>query len=110
MSVNIYHTIGVNIRAARRAANMTLEQLAEKAGISAGFLSYIEKGKRKCSVDTVYRIAGALDLNICALFGAANAESLVLENIIKKVIRELVLNKAFLIDIGRLGPKSGNDG
>ncbi|TAW18445.1 helix-turn-helix domain-containing protein [Rhizobium ruizarguesonis] len=43
---------------------MTARELAEKAGISAGFLSQIEKGERDGSFETIKNIAAALKISV----------------------------------------------
>ena len=48
---------GTKIRELRKDANMTLEEVAVAAGISFATLSYIESGKKTCSVEVLYRIA-----------------------------------------------------
>lgn len=50
------------IRELRKSRNITLEELAEQSGISTGFLSRIESGKRGLSLENVIRIARALDV------------------------------------------------
>lgn len=54
--------IGEKIREGRKAKSLTLAQLAERTGLSVGFLSQIELGKNSASVETLYRIATALGL------------------------------------------------
>ena len=43
---------------------MTAKELAQKAGIMQAYLSQIESGKRDGTVDTMKRIAEALDVTI----------------------------------------------
>ena len=52
------------IKVWREYREMTQAQLAEKAGISAAFLSQIESGKRTGSTDVLKAIATALDLTL----------------------------------------------
>ncbi|MFO0947352.1 MAG: response regulator [Planctomycetota bacterium] len=52
--------IGERIREARKTKSLTLAQMAERTGLSVGFLSQIELGKNSASVETLYRIARAL--------------------------------------------------
>ncbi len=54
--------IGEKIREGRKSLGLTLAQLAERTGLSVGFLSQIELGKNSASVDTLYRIAMALSV------------------------------------------------
>jgi DNA-binding NtrC family response regulator len=55
--------IGEKIREGRKKQALTLTQLAQRTGLSVGFLSQIELGKNSASVDTLYRIARALGLH-----------------------------------------------
>jgi DNA-binding XRE family transcriptional regulator len=52
------------VRVWRQYRGLTLEQLAERAGISKSFLSQIETGKRAGTVDKLQLIAAALNLTI----------------------------------------------
>ncbi|MGO8269289.1 helix-turn-helix domain-containing protein [Rhizobium ruizarguesonis] len=52
------------IRVWREFRAMTARELAEKAGISAGFLSQIEKGERDGSFETIKKIAAALNISV----------------------------------------------
>ncbi|MBX5202242.1 helix-turn-helix transcriptional regulator [Rhizobium sp. NZLR1] len=52
------------IRVWREFRSMTARELAEKAGISAGFLSQIEKGGRDGSFETIKKIATALEISV----------------------------------------------
>lgn len=57
----MYSAIGRRIRALRQEKNLTQEQLAERAEISLSFLGHIERGTRKLSVETLYKLVDALD-------------------------------------------------
>ncbi|NKK18612.1 helix-turn-helix domain-containing protein [Rhizobium leguminosarum] len=52
------------IRVWREYRAMTARELAEKAEISAGFLSQIEKGERDGSFETIKKIAAALEISV----------------------------------------------
>lgn len=54
--------IGERIRESRKTKSLTLAQMAERTGLSVGFLSQIELGKNSASVETLYRIARALGM------------------------------------------------
>ena len=57
------------IKNCRKQRNMTLTDLSEKTGISAGYLSHLENGSRKNpSYDTLVKISNALDLDITFFF------------------------------------------
>lgn len=65
---DIYIKAGINIRLFRKKEGLNLEELAKKAGISTSFLSNIEKGSRKPTLDTVEKIANALNIGIATIF------------------------------------------
>ncbi|MGO6758815.1 helix-turn-helix domain-containing protein [Rhizobium ruizarguesonis] len=52
------------IRVWREFRAMTARELAEKAGISAEFLSQIEKGESDASFETIKKIATALEISV----------------------------------------------
>ena len=58
-----YAKLGERIRKQRKLANLTQEALSEKVGISLPFLGHIERGTRKASLDTLVRIANALNVS-----------------------------------------------
>ncbi len=63
--------LGKNIRKERKAQLLTMEQLAEKAGITDNFLGKIERGEGVPSLQTVGSIACALNVGIDYLCGGA---------------------------------------
>ena len=56
------------IRQRRRAASLSLRQLAKESGISASHLARIERGNRSPSARTLHRIAQPLGLDEKRLF------------------------------------------
>lgn len=67
-------SVGDRIREIRDTKKLTQDQLAEKAGISKGFLSEIENGKRNVSSEYLLRIANALCASVDYLLrGATDA-------------------------------------
>ena len=52
------------MRAKRKEAGLTLQQLAENAGLSAAFISQVERNKVVPSIVSLANIARALDANI----------------------------------------------
>ncbi|WP_420369931.1 helix-turn-helix domain-containing protein [Curtobacterium sp. L1-20] len=62
--------IGEHIRGRRRAAAMTLVQLAERTGLSHPFLSQVERGHSRASMVSLEKIAAALDTTQVALLAA----------------------------------------
>lgn len=61
------NSLGSRISAERRRLGLTQEQLAESANIDRVALAYIETGKRRPTVTTVYRISKALGKSVSQL-------------------------------------------
>jgi DNA-binding XRE family transcriptional regulator len=59
-----YYDLLVQFREAREEKGITQEELAQKAKINRTTLSKIESGLRNATLDTLVRIARALDLNL----------------------------------------------
>jgi transcriptional regulator with XRE-family HTH domain len=60
--------IGSFIKAQREAAQVSVRQLAEKAGVSNPYLSQIERGLRKPSADVLKQLAKALRVSAEVLY------------------------------------------
>lgn len=54
--------IGQRLRAARQQRGMTIQELAGRTDLSKGFLSQVENDKASPSLDTLERIAQAMDV------------------------------------------------
>ena len=68
MEKNIYRILGKRIREIREKIGVTQEKLAFKAKISPSFLSHVERGTKKASLETMKRIADALGVPVQNLF------------------------------------------
>ena len=60
--------IGARLRARRAELGLTLANAAGAAGITAGFLSEVERDRASPSIDTLMRLCGVLDIAIGSLF------------------------------------------
>jgi transcriptional regulator with XRE-family HTH domain len=58
-------------RGERARKGISMRRLAQKSGLSQPTISYIERGLRIPSLDTAYRIAAALDLNLSVMIKGA---------------------------------------
>jgi transcriptional regulator with XRE-family HTH domain len=56
-----YKELGKRIKAARLAAGMTQEKLAEKINLSSGHCAHVERGTTKVSLSALVAIANALN-------------------------------------------------
>ena len=65
---NAAQDIGSFIRAQREAAQVSVRQLAEKAGVSNPYLSQIERGLRKPSAGVLNQLAKALRVSAEVLY------------------------------------------
>ena len=64
----LYNLIGKNIKAARKKANLTQEQLANKTNYSASFIANIESNTyQSFSLNALYHIANVLNINVSNL-------------------------------------------
>ncbi|MEB3051341.1 helix-turn-helix domain-containing protein [Mycolicibacter sp. MYC123] len=80
--------IGSFIRAQREAAQVSMRQLADKAGVSNPYLSQIERGLRKPSADVLNQIAKALRVSAEVLYVRAG----ILEPGEKSEVRDAVIS------------------
>ena len=66
--------IGKKINRLRLKKKLSTKDLAQKAGISAGMLSLLEKGSTQGSVETLRKVAKVLDITLSYLFEEENQE------------------------------------
>ena len=64
----LFLSIGARIREERKKSGLTQEDLADMAGISNNFVSFIETGQKVASIMTLKKIADALKIPMGALF------------------------------------------
>ncbi len=61
--------IAAIVRELRQAHGLTLEELAERSGLSASFLSAVERGTSDIAFGRLVRLAAAFELEVGALIG-----------------------------------------
>ena len=64
---NILDYVGQQLREAREAKGLSLRQLADNSGVSLSRIWETEKGSRAAKIDTIARIADALDMKTLRL-------------------------------------------
>jgi transcriptional regulator with XRE-family HTH domain len=69
--------IGPRLRHIRSEKGLTVEALAKAAGLDKGFLSRLERGTKRPSVETVLRLSAALDVPVGQLFGEQTTDDAV---------------------------------
>ncbi len=77
LSEKISPTIGPRLRHIRLEKGFTIETLAAAADLDKGFLSRLERGTKRPSVETVLRLSAALDVPVGQLFGEQTTEDTV---------------------------------
>lgn len=60
--------IGKKVRLARTQANLSQEELAEKAGVHRTFIGMVERGERNISVYALYKILFAMNISMDKFF------------------------------------------
>lgn len=60
------------LRKRREEISMSMTQLAQKSGLSLSMISFVERELRKPTLETLFRIATALDVELGALIQRAS--------------------------------------
>ena len=115
--------VGKRLRAARTRRSLSLRSAAERAGISASYLSLVERGLAEPSVSLLQRVASAYGGTLLEFFGAAPAgaagpklvrstERRRLRGFDRVEIEDLVTfpNAVLEIDIFNVAPGGGSGG
>lgn len=61
-------SIGARIKELRNEKKMTLKQLSDQSGLSAGFLSQLERGLSTIAIDSLATIAKIFDVSLSSFF------------------------------------------
>jgi transcriptional regulator with XRE-family HTH domain len=67
LAMDLKTAMATNVRLARHAKNLTQEELADQAGLSARYLGSIERGTVSASVTVLGQLARALRVDACEL-------------------------------------------
>jgi transcriptional regulator with XRE-family HTH domain len=63
-SRKIYRLVGETVRARRKKARLSQEQLAEKADLTRNYIGDIERAEKKITLETLAKIAKALKCRV----------------------------------------------
>ena len=69
--VEISNSVVALLREERQRAGLSMNAVAERSGLSQQMVSYVERGMRKPTLDTLLRIAKALDVRLSEVIAAA---------------------------------------
>jgi transcriptional regulator with XRE-family HTH domain len=98
-------SVGDRIRGIRETKKLTQDQLSEKTGISKGFLSEIENGKRNVSSEYLLRIANALCASVDYLLrgttdsAGGNKEPVIIPRELSEAAEKLNLSYAQTVEL-----------
>lgn len=65
--MDLKEVMATNLRRIRHDLNLTQEELADRAGVSARYIGAIERARVSASITVLGQIAEALELNPCDL-------------------------------------------
>lgn len=86
-SIN-YSEIGARIRQQREHIGLTQEQLGEACDLSSSFVGHIERGSRKLSVESLYKLASVLDVSVDYLLFDRMLQETTLPNEISSLLHD----------------------
>ncbi len=66
---------GRRVRAARKAARLTMEEASERADLNTAYLWEVERGEKRPSFETILALANALDVPPIIFFQFERAET-----------------------------------
>lgn len=66
--MDVKKTFGNSVKARRRQRGFSQEQLAERADLHRTYISDVERGARNLSLESMSKLAGALEIPVAALF------------------------------------------
>jgi transcriptional regulator with XRE-family HTH domain len=70
-TIDLKARLGLAIKTHRAALGISQEELAHRAGLHRTYISDLERGARNPSIESVEKIARALDISVATLFEAA---------------------------------------
>lgn len=68
--------IGAAVKIERQRQGLSVKALSQRAGVSLGLISHLERGQGNPSYQTLYRLAGALGVPLPKLLGGTEGDSM----------------------------------
>ena len=99
-----YKLIGKRIKTTRKAKGMTQDILAEKLGVSIGYVSQVERGITKISLDLLGAISSILECDIASFIteSATNSSEYMESELLSEIRRLDSKKKKFILEIIKL--------
>ena len=63
------------LRREREKAGLSMNEVAQRAGLSQQMVSYVERGMRNPTLETLLRIASAIEIDLAAVISQAVKET-----------------------------------
>ena len=103
-----YKLIGARIKEKRKECNMTQERLAEHLDVSVGYVSQVERGITKISLDLLGAISTVLNCDVAALIthSALREQNYASEELNSALVNLNAKDKALLLEIAKLFSKN----
>lgn len=95
---NVVQKLGREIRSLRKARGLTLSQLAEKSGLSIGYLSLLERDRSTPSINALHTISRALGVTISWFFDAQSAPQDERDFVVRRARRRRLEFSAGIVD------------
>lgn len=70
--IDLKKLLGMAIKTQRSLLGISQEELAHRAGLHRTYVSDLERGARNPSLDSIEKLAQALQLSVSSLFAKAN--------------------------------------
>ena len=99
-----YKLIGDHIKKERKSKGMTQEVLAEKLNVSIGYVSQVERGITKISLDLLGAISTILNCNIAALISesAINSSEYIESELVNEILKLDSKKRKHILEILRI--------
>ncbi len=103
-----YKLIGERIKRMRKSNGMTQEILAERLNVSIGYVSQVERGITKISLDLLAAISAILNCDIASLISesAVNSNEYMESEIINEIKKLDQKKKKYILNVIRLTNES----
>jgi len=89
--LGIREILALNLKENRQKCGLTQEKLAEKAGISANYLSMVEVSKKFPTPEMLDRLASALNIETFQLFDASATAEGAMIHLERSIINKITL-------------------
>ena len=96
-----YKLIGERVKGARKSCGMTQEVLAERLNVSIGYVSQVERGITKISLDLLGAISAILDCDVAFLVAgsAVNSTAYMEEEILREIRRLDEKKRKYILEV-----------